>query len=269
MRVEDLREEHLALYLHCLEPWSDEMKDAGPHKARWYARMKERGLGVKLAIDDDGAVAGMIQYVPAAEADVIADGAYVVLCIWVHGHRQGIGDRRGYGLGTALLAAAEDDVRARGATGLAAWGLCLPVWMRASWFRRHGYRRVDRDGLRALMFKAFAPGAPTPRWRRMRGEPPVGEDAVEVTSVLSGWCPVMNLAHERMARVVGREGDRVRLRVIDTTDPTTRAAWGVGDGLFVDGKPVRTGPPPSEAALAKIVARRLRARRLRAWLPFG
>jgi GNAT superfamily N-acetyltransferase len=262
MRVIELQEEHLPLYFVCLEPWAEEMREAGEHKARWYAREKERGLRVKLAIDDDGAVAGMIQYVPASESDVVGENVYVVLCVWVHGHKQGIGDRRGHGLGTALLEAAEADARALGAVGLAAWGLWLPVWMRASWFRKRGYRKVDRDGMRALMFKPFVEGAPAPRWRTPWMPPDGPSHLVVVTSCVNGWCPAMNVAHERMRRVVERasEGapERVQHRVIDTADPAMRDAWGVTDAIYLDGKPVRIGPPPSEKRLARLVAKRVR-----------
>lgn len=36
-------------------------------------------------------------------------------------------------MGTALLAAAEADARQRGRRGMAAWGLVVPAFMRASW----------------------------------------------------------------------------------------------------------------------------------------
>ena len=36
------------------------------------------------------------------------------------------------GMGKALLAAAEEDARALGTKGMAAWGVWLPSWMKAS-----------------------------------------------------------------------------------------------------------------------------------------
>ena len=35
---------------------------------------------------------------------------------------------------------------------MAAWGLALPIWMRASWFKKHGYRKADRRGFATLRF---------------------------------------------------------------------------------------------------------------------
>ncbi len=56
----------------------------------------------------------------------------------------------------ALRQAAEDDVNALGAKGLAAWGLALPVWMKASWFKKQGYQKADRMGIQTLAWKPFS-----------------------------------------------------------------------------------------------------------------
>jgi hypothetical protein len=52
------------LYFCCLEDWSDEMSEAGDHKQKWYTRMKDKGVRVKLAQQDNGVIGGMIQYMP-------------------------------------------------------------------------------------------------------------------------------------------------------------------------------------------------------------
>ena len=64
MRIVELTDEHLDLYLVCLEDWSEEMKEAGDHKRYWYQYAKNEGFRVKLALDDNGDVGGMIQYGP-------------------------------------------------------------------------------------------------------------------------------------------------------------------------------------------------------------
>jgi GNAT superfamily N-acetyltransferase len=137
MEIVDLTEKTLNSYLACLEDWSDDIKDAGNHKALWYGKMKDRGLRVKLAVRD-GRVCGMIQYVPIEHAFAEGGDLYFIHCIWVHGHKgKGVGNMQKQGMGKALLRAAEEDVRALGRKGLVAWGLSLPFWMRASWFKNH------------------------------------------------------------------------------------------------------------------------------------
>ena len=64
MDIIDLSENTKEDYLICLEDWSDEIKDGVCRKECWYNNMQEKGLRVKLARNDKGVVAGMIQYAP-------------------------------------------------------------------------------------------------------------------------------------------------------------------------------------------------------------
>ncbi|MEN8114959.1 MAG: GNAT family N-acetyltransferase, partial [Actinomycetota bacterium] len=164
MEIVDLSAELEDSYFHCLEDWSDEMKEAGDHKTRWYDKMRDRGLRVKLAVDEQGRPIGMIQYLPIEHSIALGSDLYMILCIWVHGYKEGVGNRQGRGTGKALLAAAESDAREIGAKGLAAWGIVFPFWMKARWFKKHGYRAVDRQGMRSLLWKPFTEDAVPPRW---------------------------------------------------------------------------------------------------------
>ena len=121
VRVVDLTPEHEPLYFVCLEDWPGaDLAEAGDHKARWFRKMSGLGLKVKLALDADGRVGGMIQYLPIEHSPAVGRGLEFILCVWVHGHAQGRGDFQGQGMGTALLEAAEADARERGVAGMAA-----------------------------------------------------------------------------------------------------------------------------------------------------
>ena len=157
--IVDVNSENSGQYCVCFEEWSDEMKEAGPHKSCWYEKMKERGLGVKMVKDEDGSLCGMIQYVPAEYAPLTGTDYYYIYCTWVHGHKKGLGNRQGRGMGTALLEAAERDIKSRGAKGVAAWGLSIPIWMKASWYRKHGYEIINKEGIKCLLWKSFSDDA--------------------------------------------------------------------------------------------------------------
>ena len=159
MKVIDLTSEHHNSYFSCLSEWSEEMKEAGDHKACWYNKYKDKGLRVKLALDEKGNVGGMIQYLPIEESFVEGEDLYFILCIWVHGYKEGRGNLQGKGMGQALLKAAENDAKEKGAKGMAAWGLWLPFWMKASWFKKHGYKKADRDSMALLVWKPFTNNA--------------------------------------------------------------------------------------------------------------
>jgi GNAT superfamily N-acetyltransferase len=262
VNVIDLTDDHKPLFSLCLEDWSPQALEAGPRRARWIDRFQSRGLRAKLAVDDAGQVGGMIQYLPIEQSFADGAGLYFIPCIWVHGHKQGRGNFQKRGMGGALLEAAETDARERGAKGMAAWGLWLPLWMKAAWFKKHGYRKADRQGVSVLLWKPFARDARPPRWYppgRRLPEPAPGK--VNVTAFVNGWCMGMNLATERARRAATELGDKVVYREVDTSERSAVAEWGRADALFVDGKQVRTGPPPSYEKILSIIEGR--ARRLK------
>lgn len=258
MQIIDLTEAYKDLYFVCLEDWSEEIKEAGNHKQLWYDKMKERGLRVKLALDDRGQVAGMIQYLPIEHSFVDGEGLFFIPCIWVHGHKKGRGNFQKRGLGKALLQAAERDAKERGARGLAAWGMSLPVFMRASWFKKQGYRKADKQGLQILLWKPFEEDALPPKWVKQKKIPETTPGKVTVTALLNGWCPAMNMAFERAKRASAEFGETVVFRAIDTFDRETFLEWGISDTLFIDGKKLRTGPPPSYEKIKKKIALRVK-----------
>jgi len=155
MKIVDLTDDRKELYFFCLEDWSEEMKEAGDHKRAWYEKMKDQGLGVKLALDDTGEVGGMIQYAPIEHTFVEGQELHFIYCIWVHGYKKGRGNFQKRGMGKALLKAAESDAKEKGAKGMVAWGISLPFWMRASWFKKQGYTKVDKQGIQVLLWKPF------------------------------------------------------------------------------------------------------------------
>jgi GNAT superfamily N-acetyltransferase len=258
MKVVDLGPEHRQLFACCLEDWSAEAQEAGPRRACWVERFLGRGLRVKLALDDRGIPGGMIQYLPVEQSTVDGEGLYFIPCIWVHGHREGRGDHQGRGMGRALLEAAEADARSLGAQGMAAWGLWLPFWMRASWYRKHGYETASRRGLAALVWKPFTDGARPPRWFEQKAVPPGVPGKVTVTAFANGWCLAGNLSVERARRAAAAVGDRAVYREIDVSEHAAMAEWGRSDEIFVDGRQVRTGPPPTFRKLRALVERRAR-----------
>jgi GNAT superfamily N-acetyltransferase len=258
MRVVDLDETTKPAFCQCLEEWPDDVKGAGDRRCRWVDRFTPRGLRAKIATDDAGTPGGMIQYLPIEESTVDGAGLYFITCVWVHGHKKGRGNFQGRGMGRALLEAAEEDAHALGAKGMAAWGLWLPFWMKASWLRRHGYRSVDRNGIASLLFKPFTDDARPPRWFQRTAKPLVlTPGRVNVTCFVNGWCTAGLVTAERARRVAGEFGDRVAFREVDTSEHATVAEWGLADALFVDGKQVMTGPPISPERFRRIVGKRV------------
>jgi len=256
MKVIDLTDEHKQLYFMCLEDWSEEMKEAGEHKQIWYNKMRDRGLRVKLALDDTGEVGGMIQYAPLEHAFAEGKDLYFIYCIWVHGYKKGRGDFQKQGMGKALLRAAESDAKEKEAKGMVAWGLSLPFWMKASWFKKQGYSKVDKQGMQVLLWKPFTDNAIPPKWVKEKKKPGAIPGKVTVTAFVNGWCQAQNIVCERAKRASAELGDKVVFREIDTFDNEVLSEWGISDALFIDEKEIRTGPPPSYKKIKRLIARK-------------
>ena len=256
MEIIDLTENYHHTFFHCLEDWSDEIKEAGNHKEIWFQKMRDKGFYAKLAVENGDAI-GMIQYLPAEHTVIAGEDLYFINCIWVHGHKKGVGNRQGKGIGKALLKAAEEHIRSMGKKGVAAWGLALPFWMKASWFRKQGYRKCDRDGIMVLLWKPFTDDARPPKWIREKKRPQKAGDRVTVTAFINGWCPAQNMVYERAKRAAQELGDKVEFHSIDTSERNVFLEWGIADGLFIDGKRIGSGPPLAFAKIKKKMQKRV------------
>lgn len=258
MEIIDLEEKHSQLYFLCLEDWAKEMKEAGNHKEIWFNEMKNKGLRVKLGTDADGIVGGMIEYMPIEYAFAEGSDLYFINCIWVHGYERGRGNFQKRGMGKALLKAAEDDAKALGAKGMAAWGISQPFWMNAPWFEKQGYKRADSDNGIVLLWKPFSTDAKPPKWIKKKHEPELVSGKVIVTSFLNGQCPAGNLVHERAKRAVSEFGDNVILGTINTNDKEVMRQYGEKSALYIDQKKVRIGPPPSYGEIRRLIEKKVK-----------
>jgi len=258
MKIIDLTEEHKQLYFECLEDWSDEIKEGSSHRACWYEKMKDKGLGVKLAKDDQDKIGGMIQYIPIGYSPAQGQDLYFILCIWVHGYKKGRGNFQKKGMGKALLRAAEEDVQHRGTKGLVAWGVSMPFWMRASWYKKQGYQKVDNLKGAVLLWKPFADDAVAPRWIKPKKKPQGEPGKIIVTAFHNGSCSAQGMVFERAKRAAAEFESYVEFRGIDTSDRTVFLQWGIYDGLFINDRQIRTGPPPSYKKIRKKIAKQVK-----------
>jgi GNAT superfamily N-acetyltransferase len=254
----DLSEDTKNDYFICMDDWSEDMKDGVSRKECWYNSMKKKGLRVKLAKNREGIVAGMVHYAPIEHSWVEGENLYFVYCIWVHGHKKGRGDLRKRGVGKALLNAAEEDVKKLQGKGLVVWGLLLPFFMRAGWFKKQGYRKVDRKGIGVLLWKTFLDDASPPRWIIAKKKPEPVPGKVVVTALTNGWCCGVNGMIERTKRICQEYGDKVLYREIDVSNREAVRQWGISDGLFVDDRNIYQGPPLSYEKLRKIIGKKVK-----------
>lgn len=260
MKIVDLNEENKQTYFVCLMNNNAEMQEVSHYKESWYNKMKDKGLCVKLCVDDDGKYGGMIQYMPVEYSFAGGKDLYIINCIFVLGSKKDGGKFRKKGMGRALIKAAEDDAREKGAKGMAAWGVSIPAFMKASWFRKHGYKKVYKKGIMVLLWKPFTSDAEPPVWevqdKEQRFELNPGK--VTVTAFRNGWCPAMNMVLERAIKASAEFSDKVAFNEISTINKDDMIRHGSMDDLFIDYKKVRMGPPPSYRKIKRMIARKVR-----------
>lgn len=251
--ITDLTEAHRGAFCACLVPGEQAMLEAGDLKAQWLGRRGKGDFGAKLAVSPEGVPIGMIQYIAAEGSQIEGPGLWFVFCVWVPPAKRNPGGAlRRQGIGAALLRAAEEDVRARGAAGLAAWGTTIPVFMRSSFFKRRGYLKADRLGIQELVWKPFVKEAQAPRWRvagRDAASPKsagLANGPVAVQASVNGICPAMNAVHLRFRRAAAELGAAVALETRENA---------AADGILIDGKEFPLGPPPSYERILKTLKR--------------
>jgi hypothetical protein len=149
-------------------------------------------------------------------------------------------------------------VRQLGSKGLVAFGIILPFFMRSAWFRKQGYSVVDKSGMMRLLWKPFSPDAEKPRFMKERKLPAPVPGKVNVTVFFNGWCPAQNLVYERTKQAMIEFREKIVFNVYHTIDHNILSYWGISDALFVDGRQIRTGPPPSFRKIHRIIAARVR-----------
>ena len=251
VRILDMDERHLQAYSCCLEEYQEQIVEGSERKREWIEEMLPKGLRCKVAVNEEEKAIGMIEYMPIEVAPAVGHDLYFINCIWVHGHASGVGKQQKRGVGKAMLNAAEQDALELGAHGMAAWGLVIPAWMRASWYRRHGYRNADRQSVMGLVWKPFRSDAEKPSWIKTKPRPDTVPGKLTITAYLNGQCPLMNYRYKQLSRIAAEFGDSVEFRTISTLDKEAILSHGAKDAFFLDKKELFTGPPPPEEKLRK------------------
>ncbi|MCF7858329.1 MAG: hypothetical protein K9N07_03260 [Candidatus Cloacimonetes bacterium] len=258
MKIVDLNEKYYPTFACCFEEWSEEMTTAAIYKREWYDFMKLRGMHAKLAIDDDGAVSGLIQYLPAEYSFIEGEGIYIIACIWVFGYKdKGIGFRQQKSFGKALLNAAEDDMKKLGAKGIAAWGLSEPFWMPSAFYKKYGYKTVDKIAIQELIWKPLTDDVKPPKWRHAKKKPKKVPGKVTITAFLNGWCTAYLVGFNNFRKAAAEFGDEVEFIIIKTLKPEIIKEWGITDAIYIDDEEINLGPPPSYEVTVKMIRERV------------
>jgi len=245
MKLCDLTAETEGTFFRCLHDEAPDDPRAVEMRRRWYAKHLPLGLRAKVLIEDTGEAVGLCQYIPIEHSGFTGEGLMAILCMWVHGYEHHVGNRQGRGLGRFMLEAIEADARAAGCKGVTAWGKDFPYWNPISFYEHMGYERVDQVGMNVLAWKAFDGSARAPKFPRLARSMPAGDDRVNMTIFINGWCGGGIGCCLQAREAAEALGDIIHYEEIDTSDPETmRECGAVLDGAYLDGEPYNHDGPP-------------------------
>jgi GNAT superfamily N-acetyltransferase len=236
MKIINLIKKIEPLYYVCLEDWNKDLIEVKSIKEKWVEQMKEKGLHVKIALNDENKSVGMIEYMPIEFSYAEGNDLYIVNCIWVHGYEKGLKNHQGKGIGKSLLRAVEDDVKSLGKQGLAVWGLSEPYWMNAPWFKKQGYEQTDQIDWFVLLWKAFTEDAVPPKWMKGKFQQELIPRKVKVTSFFSGQCCSENSVYFAAKKAASEFDDRVIFESMDMSQKENRKKYGMDWRLYINGE---------------------------------
>lgn len=244
MRIEDVSEKTVDTFFRCLHDERPDDPRVVDLRRRWFDAKRDEGLRARVLLLDSGEVVGLCQYMPIEHTHFRGEGLLAILCMWVHGYDHHVGNQQGNGYGRFMLEAIEEDARASGVDGVAAWGMDLPYWNPVSFYEHMGYERADKSGMAVLVWKPLSDKASAPSFNPAVRRPETRPERISVTVFLNGWCTGACSQCVTAREAVRGLEEIVDFTEFDTSDPETLAEWGITNGIYVEGEEHRPHEPP-------------------------
>jgi GNAT superfamily N-acetyltransferase len=268
MEIRELKKDELDFaVLPCVDPgFRKTLKQGMNLRKHFLKRMMRKGLSILVALEDEGRkdktdypgvgkvrtkdlsskgkiIAGLVEYLPIEEANFPVSGKNLAFinCIWVIPPfwRKGVGKN----LMTSFLEKTHNQ-NFSGAAVIAYkkelwWGFFdyMPSWF----FRKFGFRQVERDGNSILMLKNYKNAQP-PKF--ISSEPKSASKSGKIKAQLfwSNQCPYSWWVKKLTEKELGKT-ENLELSFVNTDDRKTVEESGITFGLTIDRKIVYNRMP--------------------------
>ncbi len=247
----------------------NETKEAdacGERRIAWSRKMHERGLRVKVALEDDKSI-GFLYLMPIEVCpwgpcgkDLLA-----IPCLYV------LNEKKNHGLGSSLIAEAEEEARRQGKKGIVTTEYYHDFWfMPARFFERHEFspvgekREVTSEGEKdylsneAILWKVFDQSGEAPEFLRPNYQfrPVSGKVVVDLFWNL--FCSTSDIEAQRVREVAGEFGDPVLLNEYPADDPAVLQRYQMPRAVFINGKKIGWGYEAPKDGVRKAISEALR-----------
>jgi len=243
MEIRDVPPEELDyVAATCLDPsvppkWREAMKSAMDARKQWLKAMMLKGLQMSIALRETergNFPKGLIEYMPIefAPEPVKGEKSLFIDCVWVvppYWHK---------GIGKAFLERFIEKARRYGGASVLAyegdkWFGFFP-YMPVSFFKRFGFREVDRDGSRVLLhLNLGADEQPTlicPKAKTIEKG-----DKMVVDVLFNSQCPWSGWMVDKIKRNMKKYNAVVN--AINTNDRKIIEEYGLSRGVYINGSP--------------------------------
>lgn len=232
---------------------SDEIDRNARERLAWLRGRQEAGLRVKVA-DLDGEQAGFLYVMPIEMSPwgPLGHDLLVFPCMFV------LPSAAGRGVGSALIAAAEEEVHRQGRKGLVTMGYHHDFWfMPAAFFERRGFVEARRAGRTVILWKVVDPSAEAPHLLDPEDRFELVPGRVVVDLFWNRFCQTSNIESQRVREVAQEFGEAVVLREYDACDPGTLQRYQRARGIFVDGEEIGWGYTAPREGIREAIAKAL------------
>jgi predicted N-acetyltransferase YhbS len=236
---------------------SEEMDAAASRRLTWLRSMHEKGLRVKVATLG-GQLTGFLYLIPIEFSPwgPLGLDLLVIPCLYVI--------NKGYGVGKALIVAAEEEARCQGRKGLATIGYRHDFWfMPASFFDANGFRECaqhawgcsEMNDRAVLLWMPFAEDAdaPSPLKPSYKFEPVPGKVVIDL--FWNTFCQTSAIEAQRVREVAAEFGDSVRLNQYCADDRAVLTRHQIPRAIFIDGREIGWGYEAPRDGLREAIQR--------------
>ncbi|MFX1251942.1 MAG: GNAT family N-acetyltransferase [Promethearchaeota archaeon] len=247
--------------LICLDPsiwskWREEMTPCMERRKLWIKEMMKKGLEILIAFEDPEIALdtlkgknkkfntmvhngkfpmGLIEYIPIEYAlePVIGSKSYFINCIWV------IPPFWKKGIAKNLINTALENARAIGGMTVLAyegdqWFGWFPM-MPSEFFKKWGFKEVDRDGSRVLLHKDF--GSPIrPKFILPKKRDINNHTGMVIEALFNDQCPWSYWMVTRVQKYLKRKNNQIKL--INTGNQKVIKEYGLSRGVCINGTPI-------------------------------
>ncbi|MFW9970913.1 MAG: GNAT family N-acetyltransferase [Candidatus Odinarchaeota archaeon] len=265
MKIEQVTEDRLDLiWAVCLDPSVDKetrdlMENGMEERIRWIKDMILKGLGILIASEKPreekihykwvgsmlhselaihGQVnMGLLEYVPIENALEPIDGknSLFINCMWV------LPPFWQMGVGTALLETLIEKAKQHGGASVIVydgdrWFGTSIKYMPLSFFKKFGFKEVDRDGSRILLNldlgSSSVPKLITPKLKEFQKN-----KKINLELFYSNQCPWSKYMINTIKKGI-ETYSTINLKIHNTDDPKFVKELGISKGIYLNGKPI-------------------------------